>query len=223
MKVVNWLLGQGSEKIQTVVHVGAHRGQELDAYLQLNPEQIVFIEADPVTYSKLNENMLARHGAIACRLLWIHALVGDVDGVEVPFYRFNNNGASSSLFRATKVLRDKWEHIGLDETGSVPTLLMRRLDSIFQSVDFFIQRPSVLVLDIQGAELAALRGLGNQLEAFDLIEVEVSLEQIYDGAPLFPVVDAFLSEHGFEKQTPVPWHGDVVYQNERGSGPLQQA
>lgn len=212
MRIVNWLRDQGREQIDTVVHVGAHHGQELDDYLALKPRQILWIEADPQTYVELNRRMLSVTSK-ETKILWLNAAAGDVDGLEIPFYRFNNNGASSSFFRGTDLLRETWKDIGLKETGETPMLMTRRLDSIFRSIDFQIMGPSILVLDIQGAELAALRGLGDLAQEFNFLEVEVSRESIYEGAPLFAELDSFLQTRGFMKTTDVPWHGDVVYSN----------
>ncbi len=211
MKIVSWLQERRIRQIGTVVHVGAHHGQELESYLALRPSQILWIEADPQIFAELNGRMLKNVRLPKTKLLWLNVAVGDVDGSMMPFYRFNNNGQSSSFFRGTDLLRERWKRILLSETGESLTLLIRRLDSIFLSIDFKIKGRGVLVLDIQGSELAALRGLGEFLKEFEFIEVEVSTESIYEGAPLFAEIDQFLQTRGFTKSSEVPWHGDVVY------------
>jgi hypothetical protein len=69
----------------------------------------------------------------------------------------------------------------------------------------------VLIVDIQGAELLALRGAGEFLSHVRYLEVELSKESIYEGAPLAGEVEAFLKAAGFVRETEMPWHGDAVY------------
>ena len=59
-----------------------------------------------------------------------------------------------------------------------------------RSVDF-------LKLDTQGSELDILRGAQQLLGSVRALEVEVELNPLYQGQPLFGDVDRFLREHGF--------------------------
>jgi len=195
------------------VHVGAHTAQELDSYLSLMPRKILWIEADPVTFFKLERKLISSEKLHLASIQWINALVGSSSGSVVPFYRYSNDGASSSIFRETELLRENWKDIGLQETGEVLPLVTRRLDSVLQSLDFSFEGMNCLILDIQGSELEALKGTGSLIGNFDFVEVEVSQEEIYSGAPLFDEVDGFLSKNGFKRITGIPWHGDVVYEN----------
>lgn len=85
-------------------------------------------------------------------------------------------------------------------------------------------RIDVLKLDLQGFELAALRGLGDRLAEVRAILTEVELAPLYDGQPLFADVDAFLRAAGFRlfHLYDVWSHpdgqvtsGDAIYVNER--------
>ncbi|MGI8801397.1 MAG: FkbM family methyltransferase [Solirubrobacteraceae bacterium] len=55
----------------------------------------------------------------------------------------------------------------------------------------------VVKLDVQGHELAVLRGAEAVLGSVRIVEVEVCLNPLFDGAPLFGEVDAFLRDRGF--------------------------
>ncbi len=61
-----------------------------------------------------------------------------------------------------------------------------------------LQVLDLLKLDCQGAELSVLRGAGGRIRAIRWIYCEVSIEPIYDGAPLFGELHAFLRDAGFE-------------------------
>jgi FkbM family methyltransferase len=194
----------------TVVHVGAHEGQELEDYLELSPKKILFIEADPVTFGSLQQKLDFFSSKTDCFLMAINALVSEKDGETVDFFRYNNKGLSSSIFKSTEGARQRF--VGLSETGEALELGTRTLKSIFSEIEFKISGVAILILDIQGAELFALRGLGEHLLKFNYVEVEVSREPIYDGAPLFDDVNRFMNQAGFKKATGVPWHGDVIYE-----------
>jgi FkbM family methyltransferase len=194
---------------QGIVHVGAHAAQEMQEYLTLEPKLIVWVEADPVIFAELEKAIppLVRLGPPS--QLCLNALVGARDDEVILFHRFSNRGASSSIFRATPLLQKTW--LDVVETGEVVPLTSHRLDSLLSKENLKPDDIDVLIFDIQGSELLALNGSGEFLKAARFVEVEVSQDSIYDGAPLAPDVDAFLRAADFEQMTEVPWHGDVVY------------
>jgi hypothetical protein len=69
-------------------------------------------------------------------------------------------------------------------------------------------------LDIQGAELLALRGAGDILKNFDYIYTEVNIEELYDGCCLMNEIDEYLKQFGFKRviteMTQYGW-GDAFY------------
>jgi FkbM family methyltransferase len=60
-----------------------------------------------------------------------------------------------------------------------------------------LERVDVVKLDVQGAELAVLRGAGGLLDRVRALDLEVEFNPIYRGQPLFGEIDAFLRERGF--------------------------
>ena len=69
-------------------------------------------------------------------------------------------------------------------------------------------------LDIQGAELLALKGAGDLLNAVDVIVTEVNTVEMYKGNPLIGDIDKYLGDRGFERaltdMTDHGW-GDALY------------
>jgi hypothetical protein len=57
--------------------------------------------------------------------------------------------------------------------------------------------PEALKLDVQGLELAVLRGAGAALDRVLLVESEVEFNLLYERQPLFGEIDEFLRQRGF--------------------------
>ncbi len=199
--------------VDLIVHVGAHWGQEADQYEDYGARTVLWIEADPDTYSVLTERLAARRGAVTH--LAENALVSAGSRQTMPFYRFSNMGASSSVYRATDKLHEKFPDVM--ETGEKLSLSTCSLPDILarNNIDPSSAGRSMLVLDVQGHEYEVLKGLGDGLRAFQLCTCEVSRIQIYEGGARYEQVDAHMEAHGFrlvsQKIRNVPDHGDVLY------------
>ena len=208
-------------QISMVVHVGAHIGQEVDAYRALGIQQIVWIEADTAIYHRLQENIKEKERNSTNRInhIFINALVGEINDKIVKFYPFNNDGQSSSRYKPTQLLKDTWA--GLDSFEEPKEFKTYRLDSILESVKIDEERYSnaKLVIDVQGGEYEVLMGIGRYIEKFNIIEVEVSKEEIYKGQKLFGYIDNFLTLKNFKRTETdidqIPWHGNVTYFRDR--------
>jgi len=75
----------------------------------------------------------------------------------------------------------------------------------------------VLKLDTQGSELLVLRGATDALADVRFLEVEVELNPLYEGQPLFGDVDRFLRGHGF-----VLWRlGHLAHYGLPGTGEVE--
>jgi len=208
-------------QISMVVHVGAHIGQEVDAYRALGIQQIVWIEADTAIYHRLQENIKEKESNSANKInhIFINALVGESNGEIIKFYPFNNDGQSSSRYKPTQLLKDTWA--GLDSFEEPKEFNTYRLDSILESVKIDEERYSnaKLVIDVQGGEYEVLMGIGHYIDKFNVVEVEVSKEEIYEGQKLFGYIDNFLTLKNFKSKesdiSQIPWHGNVTYFRDR--------
>ncbi len=59
----------------------------------------------------------------------------------------------------------------------------------------------LLWMDIQGAELLALKGLGSSITTVKMIHLEVEFIEVYEGQALWPDLHRFLRGHGFRLLT----------------------
>src|SRR5690606_3026296 len=138
-----------------------HIGEEAEAYHRCGITQVAWIEANPELIAPL-EAHLAGYGHRV-----IQALVSDCDAQYRHFYVTNNKQSSSLL--ELKKHQEHYPQITVEH--SVP-LFTRSLDSLAK--EFALQGYNFLNLDIQGAELLALRGARTLLSEVEYIYTEVN-------------------------------------------------
>jgi FkbM family methyltransferase len=197
---------------KTIVHVGAHRGQEAALYAKWGAARVIWIEADPETARGLRQHLCEMEAvpqSLMARVLGlsrtahqvIEALVGDEDGKLTDFHVFSNDGESSSIFRKAPEANSR--HATIVETGTVRQLAMRSLDRLLPENGIPLSDVDILVLDVQGAELLCLKGAMGLLSGISLLETEVATTAWYDGGVLLPELDAWLAQCGFRRRTRV--------------------
>lgn len=200
------------DEMRTIVHVGAHLGQEVEDYYKLGFRKIVLIEASPDTYEKLVSRISGINENIRRSVIHLQCLVSCQDDEFLEFYEFDNEGASSSIYKSTKLKRDVCK---VAETGRSFRLKTFRLDTLLTSLGILPNHLSALVVDVQGAEFNVLLGCGVYLKYPHFIDIEVSKYEYYDGAPLYNYVEKVLDVNGFKRVTPVPNHNDCLFVNKR--------
>jgi FkbM family methyltransferase len=184
---------------KTILHVGAHEGEEMTEYRNYWTPEIYWIEAQP---EKAREVARLASGS---KDKVIEAAVWDVDDAELQLNIMNNTQSSSLLNLGTHTK----EHPDVEFSHSI-TVYTKRLETLIPE-DF---NPEFIALDIQGAELHALRGFGNRIENVKWIYTEVNREYLYDGCCLIGDLDAYLSKFDF-KRVATRWTrnnwGDALY------------
>jgi FkbM family methyltransferase len=189
-------------RITGVLHVGAHECEEAPVYAEVVEPgaRILWVEGNPEICARL------RAGGVPDVL---EALVSDVDGAETDFF-IMSNGQSSSLMEPAEHRR---EHPDVFEIARI-RLRTVTLDSLLAGLPeklFF----NFLNLDIQGAELLALKGLGrDRLNSVDFVYTEVNVKELYVNCARLSDIDAFLGAAGFARTdlelTRHGW-GDALY------------
>lgn len=187
-----------------VIQAGAHTGEELDEYLALGARRMLFIEANPRVFPKLLERTRGVAGAAA-----VCCAVGEQDGSTT--LHVTSMDQSSSIL-PLKLHREIYPKIHETETINVPC---RRLDTLLPELKLDPRDFNLLSLDIQGAELMALRGATRQLVEIDALRTEVNLAELYEGCALIGEMDTFLGSRGFARTSlECAWHptwGDALY------------
>jgi FkbM family methyltransferase len=167
----------------SVLHVGAHSAEEAPLYEQLGVGEVFWVEANPALLEQLRR-VAATPGHTV-----IGALVDDQPRLEVPFHVTTSSQASSLLPLGTA----RRHHPEIEPETTI-TLTTTTLDELGRTSDF--SRVDMLNLDIQGAELRALRGAGSLLPQVDLVYSEVNREEVYEGCGMVWEIDELLAGYG---------------------------
>jgi FkbM family methyltransferase len=178
----------------------------------INP--VAWFEADPITYAKLVANVLPYKGHTTHNLL-----LGDVDQSVVQFNitskpGVNGNNGSSSFLPLGKHA-EHHPHITVTKQIVLP---MKRFDTFVKETSFDVSLYNFLNVDVQGAELHVIKGMGNFINDIDYIVVEVNEAELYKGGALLKELDAYLVSRGFVmtvKNINKYEYGDAFYVRER--------
>lgn len=193
--------------ITGVLHVGAHTGEEAEAYNELRIPTVVWIEANPEVIPEL-ERHVGRFGHHV-----VHALVSDVDDLETTFHVTNNRQSSSILQFGTHRVVSPDVHFTHDVT-----MRAFRVDTLEKAGVFNGAGLNFMNLDLQGAELHCLRGAERQLERTDYIYTEINVDELYKGCVRLPELDRWLAEREFVRvETAMAGNagwGDALYVRE---------
>jgi FkbM family methyltransferase len=183
-----------------VLHVGAHIGEEAQDYEAFDWLPVIWIEANPNLVDVLKRELDSINHKVILAAAW------HIDNLSLKL-NVASNSMSSSLLDFGSHLASYPEIKFIDEIG----ILTKRLDSILQNSEV----PNLLNLDIQGAELNAIRGLGKLISRIDYIIVEVNKVEVYKECTLVPELDRYLSLEGFKRMN-TRWFlgkgwGDALY------------
>lgn len=192
--------------IRGVLHIGAHTCEEEPLYLKyITRENIIWLEANP----KLVQDIIAKNTHIRV----YNYAVSDKSGQSITL-NVTNNGQSSSILNLSKHSL-YYPDIVVTDKIKVPTI---RLDDFMATQGLDFADFNMINLDIQGAELLALRGAGDEISKFDIVYSEVNTEELYQGCCKLNEIDQYLRQYGFTRtdiyMTNEGW-GDAVYINER--------
>jgi hypothetical protein len=137
----------------------------------------------------------------------VEAVAWDVTGDVVDFNETNNGQSSSALA------------LGLHATTypdiRVTDVVKRETSRLEDVIDLEALGPIGLVnLDIQGAELRALKGFGAHVSQAQAVYSEINRVELYEGCDLFPQLNAWLEARGFScvdwELLPEGW-GDALW------------
>jgi len=187
----------------TVIHVGAHEAEERDFYMSLNLSPRLWIEAQPELVSKLITRLAPPQDQVIEGAVWSES------GLSISLNISSNSQSSSVL----ELGSHSAHYPGITYVGTVEVKSIVLGDILSN-----MERVTLLTLDIQGAELQALKGAGDHVAKVEAIYVEVNFEEVYKECALIGEIDSYLNVYGFKRvltfRTQAGW-GDSLYLKQR--------
>ena len=174
-----------SDDIKTIVHVGAHFGQEVEFYKTHKPNEIHLFEPNPSVFKKLEKNIEKFQNVS----IYNFALGSNQDFVN--FYVSNeNDGESSSILEPSGHLIAKPEisfHLSSEKVQ-------------VQRFDYFgISNIDFVNIDTQGYELEVIKGFGEELKNIKFLHCEINRNYVYKNNTLVNDLDSYLDKNNFIK------------------------
>lgn len=189
--------------------------QSIEFYNKFPNSKIYAFECNPNTLDLCRKNILPYKD----RITLIEGAVCHYDG-NITFYPINqkktrtswkdgNPGASSLFLANGKYTPETYVQDKITTNCS-------RLDTIIKNYN--IPRVDIIWMDLQGAELLALKGLGDFLNNVNYIHTEVTYKEMYTGQVLFKELNNFLLSKNFVlknnlKLQEKAWQEDAIYEN----------
>jgi len=165
-----------------IVEAGAFRGAETLVLSSVWPEGMIFsFEPLSSSYNSLVDNIVAKRNVFTFPLA-----LSNKTGENI-FYEIVSDKSLSSLFPLN----------GISDIQKI-----RRVSVSVTTLDSWcwhnsMERIDLLWLDMDGAELNALKGARKILKTTSFIYTEVHLKSFWHGAPLFPDLRRWLKDQGF--------------------------
>ena len=186
--------------------------QSIEFYNAFPNSKIYAFECNPNTIDICKKNI----EPYSDRITLIEGAVCDYDG-NITFYPINQqktittwkdgNPGASSIFKSNG--KYTIETYIQDEI----TTSCHRLDSIIDKYN--ILQVDIIWMDLQGAELLALKGLGNYLQNVKYIHTEVSYKEMYSGQVMFDELNNYILSNNFvikNKLSLQGWQEYVIYE-----------
>ena len=155
----------GGLPFNKIIHIGAHHGEEAQAYQEAGVKSVFWFEANPEVYNELFKKT-KKFDKI--EQTYILSCLSDTDGEEVEFNIANNGHSSSILDLGTHA--NMYPHIKYTKSILVKT---KRFDSFLDeetgrigSWPEKISEFDFINLDVQGAELKVLKGFGDVFKKY---------------------------------------------------------
>ena len=186
-----------------ILHIGAHMCEERALYnsIKIGDNDTLWIEAigEIVAYvKKINENINI-----------VQAVITDKDDEELSFMITNNKESSSIFNFGTHAIEHP--HVFEIERRRLKSIT---LNTLFERNNIPHDRYDFINIDIQGAELKALKGAARILPHIKAIYAEVNEKMLYEVTGLLPELDEYLATFNFKRvitnMTQHGW-GDALY------------
>jgi len=203
-------------KCKGVIHLGAHKAEELKLYKNLNIKNVILYEANTKLINYLKIKSIAFNFLFKMNIKVINKVIYNKERA----CKLNITSSSQSNSILNLKLHKKY----------YPKIVKKKeilvegntLDNEFL-IFYNIENYNILNMDIQGSELLALQGAKTILDKLDIIYTEVNYCYMYENCALIEELDSFLKKYNFTRyhtkalkdpNGKLAW-GDAIYINKK--------
>lgn len=178
--------------VKGILHVGAHKCEELSAYLQLgvNNNCIYWIEALPELVDKNKTNNPS--------LNIYQAVISDNDNDTVEFNITKNDHTGDSQSSSILEFGSHEKHHPQVKMIDKKIMKTSRLETVIEKNNINMNNVNFINLDIQGVELRALKSMEKYLQNIEYIYTEVNTEEVYKGCDKMDDITEYLKKFNFK-------------------------
>ena len=191
------------KKTTGLIHVGANEGQERFHYKKYNVNRVLWVEADPHTFKKLQKNISGFKNQKAINHLLLNK------NKKTMFNVSSNDGNSSSILKLS-------EHKNIyPEIKYIKKKLLKgyTFSSLVKKMNIKLKHYNTLVMDTQGSELLILKGAKKLLNNFKYIKLEAADFEVYKKNPTLHDLSAYLKKLNFFEEKKIKIYSDYKGKN----------
>lgn len=193
-------------KIDYILHLGAHTGHEIDFYAKLNPKIIYWFEANPELIEQLKMNIL-RYPNIQQEIFQYAVSSQNAKLKFNLIYSMDGLNTGCSSLKELKHHSLQYPHIQKVKEIEVVSV---RIDD-FLKENNLIQDFDLINMDIQGSEydvLSTTKFLFSEKLKNQIFILETTKDEMYEGQKLESDIIDLMNSKGFEK-----YHYDMMSHN----------
>jgi FkbM family methyltransferase len=200
--------------IKKILHLGAHLGDEIEFYKQLNPDVIYWFEANPELTAELTNNVM-KHD-VKEQKIFPYAVSSESKKMNFNLiYSEDNTNTGCSSLMELKEHSIQYPHIKKIRTIEVDAVNIDDFlikNNLFTDFDY-------INMDIQGAEyevLSSSKILFNNTPNTKIFQLETCKDEMYDGQKLESDIVEFMETKGYSRIHYHVWAhnwGDSLFYN----------
>jgi len=194
--------------MKSCIHIGIADWCEIATEHGKKYNKCIGIEAIPSSYRNACDRAKNWNEKYNTDFKVFNYLVTNQDNKEYQFNISNNGGHSSSIY-PMKLHKEIWKEVKEIRTEK---MLSTRMTTIVENNNINLLDYQILIIDTQGSELEVLKSFDGKIKHFEMIEVEISLIELYDGQVLFEELNQYLESMDFTtKSYPNCFHTNLQY------------
>lgn len=188
----------GNSPVQGVIHLGAHVGEEIFQYSETGTiKSVAWFEGNKNLMKDLYDQTVRFSPTI--KQYYFNEVLSNNDGEKLIF-NITNNGQSSSILK----LGSHLQHHPQVQVVEQREVIATRFDTWFEKNKLKANNLSdfdMINIDLQGAELKVLQGMGDLLKTLPIkiVYSEVNNEYVYENCCLISELDEYLFQFGFKR------------------------